>query len=409
MKIRKLLQSALKSIMRNRMRSFLTMLGIIIGVSAVIIMVAVGKGAQVEIERQIAALGSNLFVIFPHAISFRGVNLGSSSAKPFSLDDYEKISREAIFVDDITPVIQAPGHCIAGNINWFTQMQGVAPNYIKIRDWELESGAFFTDSDVKSRAKVVVLGKTVADNLFPEQEAVGSMMRIRNTPFKVIGVLKAKGQSTTGSDQDDIAVAPYTTVLYRMRGFHNVPQHIDLFMASAIAPNRMQEAQDELRAIMRESHKLNPGDEDDFTIRNQTEITDTASQASKTLTMLLGSIAGVSLIVGGIGIMNIMLVSVTERTKEIGLRMSVGARSGDILTQFLIEAMTLSLLGGIIGIGLSFLTGYLLNIYSTFKVIIQPQIILLAFVFAGAVGVFFGFYPARKASRLNPIEALRYE
>ncbi|MBC8203963.1 MAG: ABC transporter permease, partial [FCB group bacterium] len=323
--------TAVKSIFRNRMRSFLTMLGIIIGVSAVIIMIAVGKGAQVEIERQIASLGSNLFIIFPHAIVHRGVNLGAGSSKPMTVADYEKLKDEAVYLKEVTPIAQTGGQIIGGGNNWLTQVQGVGDNYLMIRDWNMEYGCFFTMNDIKTRNKVAILGKTVSDNLFPDQDPVGSMIRIRRVPFKVIGVLSKKGQTTTGNDQDDIILVPYTTALYRLKG----SQYINLIMASALSTEMMNEAQEEIRQILREAHNLNINEDDDFTVRNQTEITETASQASKTLTILLGSIAGVSLVVGGIGIMNIMLVSVTERTREIGLRMAVGARSVDVMMQFL--------------------------------------------------------------------------
>ncbi|MBL7190813.1 ABC transporter permease [bacterium] len=405
MNITMLAPTAVKSIFRNRMRSFLTMLGIIIGVSAVIIMIAVGKGAQVEIERQIASLGSNLFIIFPHAIVHRGVNLGAGSSKPMTVADYEKLKDEAVYLKEVTPIAQTGGQIIGGGNNWLTQVQGVGDNYLMIRDWNMEYGCFFTMNDIKTRNKVAILGKTVSDNLFPDQDPVGSMIRIRRVPFKVIGVLSKKGQTTTGNDQDDIILVPYTTALYRLKG----SQYINLIMASALSTEMMNEAQEEIRQILREAHNLNINEDDDFTVRNQTEITETASQASKTLTILLGSIAGVSLVVGGIGIMNIMLVSVTERTREIGLRMAVGARSVDVMMQFLIEAVALSMVGGMIGIILAFVTAGLLNIYSNFNVIIQPLTITLAATFSAIVGIFFGFYPARKAAMMNPIDALRYE
>jgi len=405
MKYQKLLTAAFQSLAKNRMRSFLTMLGIIIGVAAVIIMVAVGEGAQLAIKRQIAALGSSLLIVFPNTVSHMGVSQGAGSLNQLTLDDVEKLRREALYLRDISAVAMAWGHIIGGGNNWMTGVQGVDANYTRIRDWSVAQGAFFTDEDLKTRNKVCVLGKTVTDNLFPGQDPIGALVRIRSVPFKIIGVLAKKGQSSTGNDQDDIIFAPTTTVLYRLKG----GQNINLIMASAVSDARIPAAQQEIRAILRESHRLNIGEEDDFTVRNQAEITDTAAEASRTLTILLGSIAGVSLVVGGIGIMNIMLVSVTERTREIGLRMALGARSRDILSQFLIEAVALSLLGGIIGIAISFATAYLLNLYSNFEAVLLPQTILLAVAFSALVGIFFGFYPARRASLLNPIEALRYE
>jgi putative ABC transport system permease protein len=405
MKYEKLLTAAFQSLAKNGMRSFLTMLGIIIGVAAVIIMVAVGEGAQLAIKRQIAALGSSLLIIFPNTVSHMGVSQGAGSLNQLTLDDVERLRRESLYLRDISAVAMAWGHIIGGGNNWMTGVQGVDANYTQIRDWRVVQGAFFTEEDVKTRNKVCVLGKTVVDNLFPGQDPVGALVRIRSVPFKVIGVLAKKGQSSTGNDQDDIILSPTTTVLYRLKG----GQNINLIMASAVSDARIPAAQQEIRMILRESHRLHLGEEDDFTVRNQAEITDTAAEASRTLTILLGSIAGVSLVVGGIGIMNIMLVSVTERTREIGLRMALGARSRDILSQFLIEAVSLSLLGGIIGIAISFATAYLLNLYSNFEAVLLPQTILLAVAFSAAVGIFFGFYPARRASQLNPIEALRYE
>ena len=405
MKYQKLLTAAFQSLAKNRLRSFLTMLGIIIGVAAVIIMVAVGEGAQLAIKRQIAALGSSLLIVFPNTISHMGVSQGAGSLNQLTLDDVEKLRRESLYLRDISAVAMAWGHIIGGGNNWMTGVQGVDANYARIRDWSVTQGDFFTDEDLKTRNKVCILGKTVADNLFPGQDPIGAQVRIRSVPFKIIGVLAKKGQSSTGNDQDDIILAPTTTVLYRLKG----GQNINLIMASAVSDARIPAAQQEIRGILRESHRLNIGEEDDFTVRNQAEITDTAAEASRTLTILLGSIAGVSLVVGGIGIMNIMLVSVTERTREIGLRMALGARSRDILSQFLIEAVALSLLGGIIGIAISFATAYLLNLYSNFEAVLMPQTILLAVAFSAVVGIFFGFYPARRASLLNPIEALRYE
>ncbi|MCX6149080.1 MAG: ABC transporter permease [Ignavibacteriales bacterium] len=405
MQTKNIFKVAIKSILKARMRSLLTALGIIIGVAAVIVMVAIGDGAQMQVEQQIAALGSNLLVIFPGSSSSGGISRGAGSINRFTMEDVNKINANASLIKAVSPVVRAGGQVIGGTGNWSTQTQGVAPNYLEIRDWQLASGEFFTDKDVMARAKVAVLGQTVVQNLFPNTDPIGQQIRIRNVPFKVIGVLSAKGQGAMGNDNDDVILAPSSTVLDRLTG----GRYITYIQASAASTQQIQEAQDEITNIMREAHRLNPGDENDFTVRNQADITEAATATSKVLTILLASVAGVSLIVGGIGIMNIMLVSVTERTREIGIRLSVGARTTDIMVQFLTEAVVLSLSGGIIGVIIAFGVTYILNNYSSQAAYIRPEIILLAFGFAGAIGIFFGFYPAKKAANLNPIDALRYE
>jgi putative ABC transport system permease protein len=405
LQLKNLLKTAFKSILKNRMRSLLTSLGIIIGVSAVIVMVAIGQGSQKQIEEGIESLGTNLIVVFPGASSAGGVSRGAGSFNRFTFDDVEKLEKEATLLSAVSPVVRTGGQVIGGGNNWSTTVYGVSPEYFTIRNWEIEHGEFFTEGDVRANKKVALLGKTIADELFPGQDPTGEKIRIRNVPFEVIGVLKAKGQSGMGNDQDDIILAPSTTVFYRLRG----GRFVDMINASAVSTERITEAQEEMRLILRESHRLDPGDDDDFTIRDQVEITETASQTSRVMTLLLGSIAGVSLVVGGIGIMNIMLVSVTERTREIGIRLSVGARSIDVLAQFLTEAIVLSLSGGIIGILLSFAFSITLNKFTELTTVIYPDIILISVIFSGAVGIFFGFYPARKAADLNPIDALRYE
>ena len=405
MHLKNLLKVAIKSILKSRMRSLLTALGIIIGVAAVVVMVAIGDGAQIQVERQISALGSNLIVIFPGSSTSGGVRLGAGSINRFTMEDVEKIREEATDIKAVTPIVRTGGQVIGGVGNWSTQIQGVATNYLEIRDWPLASGDFFTDKDMISRAKVAVLGQTVVNQLFPNEDPIGQQIRIRNVPFKVIGVLTAKGQSAMGSDQDDIIIAPATTVLDRLVG----GIYISFIMASANSTSEIDAAQEQLTQIMREAHHLYPGQDDDFTIRNQAEITEAATQTSKILTILLASVAGVSLIVGGIGIMNIMLVSVTERTREIGIRLSVGARTSDVLIQFLTEAIVLSLAGGLIGVLLSVGVVFILNNYSGMMAVIRPEIIFIAVSFSGIIGIFFGFYPARKAANLNPIDALRYE
>jgi putative ABC transport system permease protein len=405
MKWLKLLKVALKSLMKNRMRSLLTSLGIIIGVSAVIVMVGVGEGSQARIKNQIASLGSNLIIIFPGASRSGGVSQGSGTFNHLTLDDVDKLTREATLVAGVSPVVQVRSQVIGDGNNWNTSINGVGVDYLTIREWPLESGDFFTDRDIRNKSKVAVLGKMVANNLFPGVDPIGKEIRVRNTPFKVIGVLSPKGQSATGMDQDDVVLAPSTTVLYRLSGW----RFISMIMANAKSLNQLLPAQEELRTLLRESHRLNPGMDDDFTIRNQADISEAATQVSVILTLLLGSIAGVSLVVGGIGIMNIMFVSVTERTREIGIRIAVGAHSRDVLTQFLMEAVVLSLVGGVIGILLAFLAAFVLSRFFGIYTLVNVQTVILAFLFSAAIGIFFGFYPARKAAALNPIDALRYE
>ncbi|MDQ7818540.1 MAG: ABC transporter permease [Melioribacteraceae bacterium] len=405
MKVKNILKVAFRSILKSRMRSLLTALGIIIGVAAVVVMVAIGDGAQKQVEDQIASLGSNLIVITPGASQSGGVSRGMGTFNRFTFDDVEKIKSEATLITGVTPVVRSGGQVIGGTGNWFTQIQGVSPDYLEIRSWKLSTGEFFTERDVLARSKVCVLGSEVAKNLFPNDDPIGQQIRIRNVPFKIIGVLTEKGQTSVGTSNDDIILAPSRTVHERLTG----GRFISSIQVSAVSASQIPRAKEELRQIMREAHKLTQGEDDDFTIQDQADLATAATETSKILTILLGSVAGVSLIVGGIGIMNIMLVSVTERTREIGIRLSIGARSSDILIQFLTEAIVLSLAGGILGVALSFGVAYILNNYSNQVANIQPEIIILAFGFAGAIGIFFGFYPARKASKLNPIDALRYE
>jgi putative ABC transport system permease protein len=387
------------------MRSLLTSLGIIIGVGAVIVMVAIGEGASERIKNNIASLGTDLLMIRSGASRFGGVSRGVGSATGFTFKDVEKIKERATTLKAISPLVRSAGQVIGGGNNWNTSIEGVNSEYQYIKGWEIDEGEFFTDRDVRGRRKVCVLGHTVAKELFPNSNPIGERIRIRNTPFQVIGVLKEKGQSGMGQDQDDIILAPATTVLYRLKG----GIYVDMIYVSAISSDKIYDAEKELTSILREIRDIKPGDDDDFFIRNQAEITEMASSTTEVLTLLLGSIAAVSLLVGGIGIMNIMLVSVTERTREIGIRLSIGARERDILTQFLTESVLLSAIGGIIGILLAFLIGYILRAFTSLNVVFTADIVMIAFSFAAVVGIFFGFYPARKAAKLNPIEALRYE
>jgi putative ABC transport system permease protein len=403
--IKSLLRVALKSILRNRMRSLLTSLGIIIGVSAVIVMVAIGQGSQRRIEQQISSLGTNVLTIYPGESQVGGVSQGAGTANRLTLDDAAKLKLNATLLAAVSPIVRARAQVIGGGKNWNTSINGVSPDYLAIRVWGVDNGEFFTDRDITANAKVAVIGKTVADQLFPDQDPVGEHVQIRSTPFKVIGVMAAKGENPAGMDQDDIVLAPYTTVLYRLKG----GTYIDMINVSAKSADQMSAAQEETRTILRDAHRLNPADDDNFRIRSQADITEAATATSRILTLLLGSIAGVSLVVGGIGIMNIMLVSVTERTREIGIRLSVGARASDILTQFLAESVVLGAFGGIVGVLLAVGVAFGLRHLTELQPIISPGIVALAFSVSAAVGIFFGLYPARKAAALNPIDALRYE
>jgi putative ABC transport system permease protein len=405
MKIKNILLSAFRALQRNKMRSFLTMLGIIIGVGAVIAMLAIGQGAEYSVEQQITALGTNVLIITPGTQQTGGISVGAGSVTTLTEDDAFAIQKECPAVAFVSPGTRSGGQIIAGNLNWATSIEGTGTDYLEIRKWSVEYGEFFTDQDVKGAAKVCILGKTVSDNLFPDGSSVGENVRIRNVPFKVIGVLEKKGQNAMGQDQDDIIIAPYTTVGKRLSRFPYLRQII----ASATSPADIPVAQKQISELLRMRHKISSYDADDFTIRNQADLATAATATTDILTVLLASIASVSLLVGGIGIMNIMLVSVTERTREIGIRMSVGARSRDILTQFLIEALVLSVLGGIIGIILGVIGSSVISNIAKWPTIITAFSILLSFGFSIAVGIFFGFYPARKAALLNPIDALRYE
>jgi len=381
------------------------MLGIIIGVGAVIAMMAVGNGAQKNIKDQIASLGTNVILIFPGSTNQQGVRTGLGSATTLTEEDIEAIRAQCPSVALITPSLRTGAQIVYQEMNWRTGVMGVTPEYFEIRSWPLSSGQYFTEADVRGATKVCVVGQTIVDNLFKGEDPVGKVIRIKKMPFKVVGVLAVKGQSAQGNDQDDIIVAPATTVQRKLMGQF----FFGSLLASAVSEERMNEAIEQITEVLRVQHKLQPWEENDFTVRSQTEIANAAQSTSQVLTVLLASIASISLIVGGIGIMNIMLVSVTERTKEIGIRMSVGATGRNILSQFLIEAITLSLLGGLIGVTLGIVTSNLISSIAGWTTLVSPESIALAFLFSAAVGIFFGFYPARKAAQLNPIEALRYE
>jgi putative ABC transport system permease protein len=399
------LRIALRALLRNKMRTVLTMLGMIIGVSAVIAMVGIGNGAKSQIEAQIANLGENVILVFSGSTARGGVHGGWGSAGTLTIDDADAIQREIYGVVGISPEVRSGSQIIAGNQNWNTQVLGESTGYFDLRKWPIVEGVSYTEQDQRSANKVAVVGRTITEQLFAGEDPIGKVLRIRNIPFVITGVLLSKGLSVSGQDQDDVIVIPYTTAMKRLQGVTTL-RTINVQM---LKPTLLATAQQQIIELLRQRHRIGPGRDDDFTVRNQQEIADMATAQSKTMTLLLGAIAGVSLVVGGIGIMNIMLVSVTERTREIGIRMAVGAHGRDILLQFLIEAVTLSAIGGIIGIGLGVGTSQLLAAKMNWPTLTSPSSIVIAFVFSAAIGIFFGFYPAQKASRLDPIEALRYE
>jgi putative ABC transport system permease protein len=405
MKASVLTRVAAQSILKNKMRSLLTMLGIIIGVGAVILLVAIGQGAQSRIQQQIENLGTNMLVIAPGSSSQGGVSRGMGSFNRLKVDDVEKLQRESFLLAAVSPVIATGGQIVGGQGNWRTRINGVSVEYLAIRDWDVEFGRNFDAADVRSMKKVVLLGRTVAENLFPGQDPVGQQVRIRNVPFQIIGVLAEKGQTPEGSDMDDVLLAPYTTVQTRLAGHQYIPQ----ILASTFSPGDIPAAQDEITAIMREAHGLASWEEDDFTVRNQADLSEAAQGTTEVMTLLLAAIASISLLVGGIGIMNIMLVSVTERTREIGIRMSIGARGSDVMTQFLVESTVLSAAGGLLGLLLGLGGARIISSVTGWTTTISPLTVVVALAFSGAIGIFFGFYPARQAAELDPIEALRYE
>ncbi|SHE45490.1 putative ABC transport system permease protein [Mariniphaga anaerophila] len=397
---------AINALKRNKFRAFLTMLGIIIGVGSVIGMLSIGEGSKKSIQQEISSMGSNMIFVMPGSQRRGGVQMGRSDAKSLTLSDISQLKKEAMYLSAISPQVSASGQAIKGNKNWPTTMYGVDASYLDIRKYELEDGRIFTEREIKSLGKVCLIGKTVTENLFGENvDPIGQTVRFNGIPFKIIGTLKEKGQNQMGMDQDDMLIAPYTSVQRRILAI----THIQTIYASAVSEEKSDAAIDEIIAILRKNHKLEADAESDFEVRSQSEMIQTFSSISNMLTTLLGAIAGISLLVGGIGIMNIMYVSVTERTKEIGLRMSVGGRGNDILVQFLIEAVLLSLSGGLIGILFGLLISYIATTLLNFPLVIMVQAIVISFLVCSVIGIFFGWYPARKAAGLNPIDALRHE
>jgi putative ABC transport system permease protein len=404
MRVSGLVKTAGKSILRNRVRSLLTMLGIIIGVASVVVMVSIGEGAQLDIRRQIESMGTNMLTVHPGNISRGGVRI-ARGRRTLTIQDVDRL-RGLSGVAAVSPVSRATGQVVGGTGNWRTQTLGVTADYLAIRDWALQDGVMFTEQDEKGSAKIAVIGKTIVDELFPGQDPIGQSIRIGNIPVKIVGVLRERGQNAMGDDQDDVVLMPVTTVMQRMNG---TTRFVDQIMISAESMEAINGVQVQAEEALRASHRLSASEDNDFHVRNQSEMMERATETARVMTMLLGAIAGISLVVGGIGIMNIMLVSVTERTREIGIRMAVGAREGDILMQFLIEAVVLSVMGGLIGVALSIALIWVMNDVVGVTTVFAPETILMSMGFSGFVGVFFGFYPARKAARLNPIQALRFE
>jgi putative ABC transport system permease protein len=402
------LRIAFRALKVNKMRSALTMLGIIIGVGAVIAMLAVGTGASKRISEQISSMGSNLIMILPGATTAGGVRMGSGTQPTLTMGDAEAIREECPAVLDVAPVLSGVAQVVYGNQNWSTGVMGTTPSMLEVRDWPVASGRSFTGQDVKSATKVCLLGQTVVDNLFGDMNPIGQIVRIKKVPFTVVGVLSVKGQSPRGQDQDDTIIVPVTTAQKKLFGT-TFPGMVRIIMVKARSTDALSAAERQINELLKQRHHIGPKQDNDFSVRNLTSIMQTAEQSTKVMTILLGAIASVSLLVGGIGIMNIMLVSVTERTREIGIRMAIGAKTWDIRLQFIIEALILSLIGGTAGIIIGISGSKILSAIAGWPTIVSPLSVVLAFGFSGFVGIFFGFYPAYKASLLDPIEALRYE
>jgi putative ABC transport system permease protein len=396
---------ALRALARNKMRSALTMLGIIIGVGAVIAVVSIGQGAQYMVQQGIQAMGTNIVFIAAGSGRPGGIRVGYGGVKTLTIEDMNAILREIPLIKEAAPSVNSRRQVVYGNQNWSTVIGGTTPNFFEIRNWSIQAGSVFSDEEVDLAANVCVIGTTVARNLFVDENPVGKTMRIGNLPFRVDGVLESKGQNVIGQDQDDAIYAPYTTVQRKISGI----TWVQFINASAISPVASVAAVAPITSLLRERHRIRPGDDDDFFVRTQSEVADLMNQTQSVMTMLLGGIASVSLLVGGIGIMNIMLVSVTERTREIGVRMAVGATESDVQRQFLVEAVTLSMMGGAIGILIGLVGSALISNFLSWPTLVSVRAIVTAAIFSAAVGIFFGYYPARKAARLDPIEALRYE
>ena len=401
-----LFKIALRALANNKLRAFLTMLGIIIGVASVIAMLAIGQGSKKSIQQQISEMGSNMIMIHPGAEMRGGVRQDPSAMQTLKLENYEKLSEECTYLSGISPNVSSSGQLVAGANNYPSSVSGVSMDYLTIRQLTVEQGEMFTENDIRTAAKVCVIGKTIVDNLFPDgSDPIGKVIRCNQIPFRVIGVLKSKGYNSMGMDQDDVVLAPYSTVMKRLLA----QTYLSGIFASALTEDMTDEAVDEITTILRREHKLKETDDDDFTIRTQQELSSMLNTTTDLMTTLLACIAGISLVVGGIGIMNIMYVSVTERTREIGLRMSVGARGVDILSQFLIEAILISIAGGLIGVIIGCGASFMIKTIAHWPVFIQPWSVLLSFLVCTVTGVFFGWYPAKKAADLDPIDALRYE
>ena len=401
-----LFKIALRALANNKLRAFLTMLGIIIGVASVIAMLAIGQGSKKSIQQQISEMGSNMIMIHPGAEMRGGVRQDPSAMQTLKLENYEKLSEECTNLSGISPNVSSSGQLVAGANNYPSSVSGVSMDYLTIRQLTVEQGEMFTENDISTSAKVCVIGKTIVDNLFPDgSDPIGKVIRCNQIPFRVIGVLKSKGYNSMGMDQDDVVLAPYSTVMKRLLA----QTYLSGIFASALTEDMTDEAVDEITTILRREHKLKETDDDDFTIRTQQELSSMLNTTTDLMTTLLACIAGISLVVGGIGIMNIMYVSVTERTREIGLRMSVGARGVDILSQFLIEAILISITGGLIGVIIGCGASFMIKTIAHWPVFIQPWSVLLSFLVCTVTGVFFGWYPAKKAADLDPIDALRYE